>query len=203
MKKKFNWFARFATLIVALVLFSTLAAEAQMLKYTSFMSGSSVTLTNASTNSFGGANIIYASREALTNVMSGTSNYQSGTLWLTNAYNYVYGNAWADVDLAAISAGVTPNQAVTVTLRGAFTTTTNTITMGYVKVGDGVYPSTTAQDKFAFTFSANGTNLVTITTNLPTGLTQGTKKLRWDYTYVTSATTATNVNIISHGLVAP
>jgi hypothetical protein len=93
------------------------------------------------------------------------------------------GGLWVTAD------GTTANAAIMLSIVGTNANATNIVTLTAYTVPDGSKTATSAQNKFEFTLTGNGTTAATIVTNLPSSLLQGSKAIR-----VTTIATSASAN---------
>lgn len=173
----------FKILSVAAValLVSALPSLAQTPVSLPFFTGYNLAVTATSTNTYSGTNI-YARGYTVTNTT--TYPYVSGyspTLHTNTA-------AFGDVTLWANRDGTAPSANISVQFSGLNAAFTNTAALTFVSIPAAstssdypaglLQPATETQNKFTFSITGNGTNIVNLATNVPTAFLQGCKGVR-------------------------
>lgn len=158
-------------LLMGLVAAAPGTVSAQSFQSASFLTGSNLLVTAGSTNSYGATNV-YAKYGSIW-----------GPAYTTNAasVNTTNAQAFQDVELWADRDGSFPSDAAFhAHITGLNASATNVITFNFVGVprAKGGTASTSAQNAWSFSMTANGTNDVYISTNCPTAPFQGCAALR-------------------------
>lgn len=169
------------SIIIAVALCAPVLVQAQSGQTLSFINGYNLAVSASNTNSFGLTNT-YASGFTVTN---------SGTYPYVSAYSPIYktnASAFSDVTLWADRDGSTPSVGISVDMFGLNASFTNIATFRLAAVPASsesfdyqavtFLAATAAQNQFVFQVTGNGTNHVVISTNFPSGVLQGARRLR-------------------------
>ena len=147
----------------------------------------------SSTNSYGSTNVWVMRGYNWYSGLNYTNPY-SGVVYNTNSIVPVFVTntaAIGDVDLWANRDGTTPVANISATIAGQTSAFTNTVTLNFALINGGGYVVTTGTGSgLTFSMTGNGTNIVTVQTNLLVSATvQGARRIRLNNLASTNAGT--------------
>ncbi len=168
--------------LLGLLAFLTSSSHAQTAQSKPFLSGFNLQVVQTTTNTFNATNI-YAKGFVFTN--SGPYPYTSSivNVLVTNTAGIGDVQLWANRD------GTAPSANISVQIHGVSSIFTNTGLFKFATIPvdtrsanypPGLFqPGTSANNLWSFSVTGNGTNVVVISTNVPTALLQGNRGLRF------------------------
>lgn len=167
------------------------AAQSQTPFEGSFLLGNNLMIKPLVSASLQGTNLFGGTNEWVRGGIVINSN-RTAFLLSSNAFNVTNTSAITDVGLWYDRDGSTPLCAISAVFRGVDARSTNTLIFKFVTVSHGA-SDTDAQNKWQFQASANGTTLVSLRTNIPTGWFQGGSQVR-----LASVESADGSNVVLH-----
>lgn len=155
-------------LTLAAVAALALPASAAQFTSTSFLPGLGFVQLGSTSNLLSGTSARYVRSRSTAPVTVSTNGVVTFHADITNAVSGLSAPLWVNAD------GTAPNANVSVRLQGKSASATNVVTfkLTALPTQDGWAP-TAAQNAWSFSATANGTNEVSLATNVPTALLQG------------------------------